>query len=40
VTRFGMSAALGPVVLEAEKQQWLGDDQRWLGLSEQLYADC
>lgn len=28
VTRFGMSAALGPVVLEAEKQQWLGDDPR------------
>jgi len=28
VTRFGMSAALGPVVLEAEKQQGLGDDPR------------
>ncbi|MCT7668119.1 ATP-dependent zinc metalloprotease FtsH [Shinella kummerowiae] len=25
VTRFGMSGALGPAVLEEEKQQWLGD---------------
>ena len=25
ITRFGMSAALGPAVLEEEKQQWLGD---------------
>ena len=28
VTRFGMSTALGPAVLEAEKQQWLGDGAR------------
>ncbi|CAK7255812.1 MULTISPECIES: ATP-dependent zinc metalloprotease FtsH [unclassified Shinella] len=28
VTRFGMSAAIGQVVLEAEKQQWLGDGAR------------
>lgn len=28
VTRFGMSQALGQVVLEEEKQQWLGDGAR------------
>jgi len=29
VTRFGMSTALGPAVLEDEKQQWLGDGARF-----------
>lgn len=28
VTRFGMSASVGPAVLEEEKQQWLGDGAR------------
>ncbi|GLR49828.1 ATP-dependent zinc metalloprotease FtsH [Shinella yambaruensis] len=28
VTRFGMSPALGPAVLEEERQQWLGDGAR------------
>ncbi|GMB79368.1 ATP-dependent zinc metalloprotease FtsH [Shinella zoogloeoides] len=28
LTRFGMSGALGPAVLEEEKQQWLGDGAR------------